>query len=187
MYFSKVLKNYGKREGGVRVSRRKFPRRLWNFAQHLEVILRLSFMTGTLSLSSIAQRRCTEQTIVVEASSPRDRWSWHSEYYTVVGQLKSYDTQSLRLLQLLSVSSNRFTFKLVFCLSRLAHVYDRRFLRQLTRMAEEFGVAVVLTNQVVANPDGMSFAKDSTKPIGGNIIAHASTTRYVAGIRIVVD
>eukprot|EP00752_Nemacystus_decipiens_P009397 g8400.t1 len=52
-----------------------------------------------------------------------------------------------------------------------------QFLRQLTRMAEEFGVAVVLTNQVVANPDGMSFAKDSTKPIGGNIIAHASTTR----------
>ncbi len=52
-----------------------------------------------------------------------------------------------------------------------------QFLRQLTRMSEEFGVAVVLTNQVVANPDGMSFAKDSTKPIGGNIIAHASHTR----------
>mmetsp|Transcript_18329 Transcript_18329/g.18408 ORF Transcript_18329/g.18408 Transcript_18329/m.18408 type:complete len:348 (+) Transcript_18329:262-1305(+) len=52
-----------------------------------------------------------------------------------------------------------------------------QFLRQLTRLAEEFGVAVVLTNQVVANPDGMSFAKDNTKPIGGNIIAHASTTR----------
>lgn len=33
------------------------------------------------------------------------------------------------------------------------------------------------TNQVVANPDGMSFAKDATKPIGGNIIAHASHTR----------
>jgi DNA repair protein RAD51 len=30
---------------------------------------------------------------------------------------------------------------------------------------------------VVANPDGMSFAKDSTKPIGGNIMAHACTTR----------
>lgn len=52
-----------------------------------------------------------------------------------------------------------------------------QFLRQLTRLAEEFGVAVVLSNQVVANPDGMSFAKDATKPIGGNIIAHASTTR----------
>lgn len=52
-----------------------------------------------------------------------------------------------------------------------------QFLRQLTRLAEEFGIAVLITNQVVANPDGMSFAKDSTKPIGGNIIAHASTTR----------
>lgn len=52
-----------------------------------------------------------------------------------------------------------------------------QFLRQLTRVAEEFGVAVVITNQVVANPDGMSFAKDSTKPIGGNIVAHASMTR----------
>jgi RecA/RadA recombinase len=35
----------------------------------------------------------------------------------------------------------------------------------------------VLCVQVVANPDGMSFAKDNTKPIGGNIMAHASTTR----------
>ena len=52
-----------------------------------------------------------------------------------------------------------------------------QFLRQLTRLAEEFGVAVFITNQVTADPGGMSFAKDSTKPIGGNIIAHASTTR----------
>jgi len=52
-----------------------------------------------------------------------------------------------------------------------------QFLRQLTRLAEEFGVAVLITNQVTADPGGMSFAKDSTKPIGGNIIAHASTTR----------
>jgi DNA repair protein RAD51 len=52
-----------------------------------------------------------------------------------------------------------------------------QFLRQLTRLAEEFGCACFITNQVVANPDGMSFAKDATKPIGGNIIAHASTTR----------
>lgn len=37
---------------------------------------------------------------------------------------------------------------------------------------------------MVANPDGMSFAKDATKPIGGNIIAHASHTRsdWLAGL-----
>eukprot|EP00618_Florenciella_parvula_P024345 CAMPEP_0119475812 /NCGR_PEP_ID=MMETSP1344-20130328/6560_1 /TAXON_ID=236787 /ORGANISM="Florenciella parvula, Strain CCMP2471" /LENGTH=399 /DNA_ID=CAMNT_0007509423 /DNA_START=23 /DNA_END=1222 /DNA_ORIENTATION=- len=52
-----------------------------------------------------------------------------------------------------------------------------QFLRQLQRLASEYGLAVILSNQVVANPDGMSFAKDATKPIGGNIIAHASHTR----------
>ena len=44
----------------------------------------------------------------------------------------------------------------------------------------QFGVAVVITNQVVAQVDGASmFAADPKKPIGGNIIAHASTTRSV--------
>lgn len=52
-----------------------------------------------------------------------------------------------------------------------------QFLRQLSRMAAEFGIAVVLTNQVVANPDGMQFQKEAIKPIGGNIMAHASHTR----------
>lgn len=52
-----------------------------------------------------------------------------------------------------------------------------QFLRQLSRLASEFGCAVLVTNQVVADPGAMSFAKDSTKPIGGNIMAHASTTR----------
>jgi len=54
-----------------------------------------------------------------------------------------------------------------------------RFLRSLQRLADEFGVAVVISNQVVAaNLDGGSmFAGPSVKPIGGNIMAHASTTR----------
>ena len=54
-----------------------------------------------------------------------------------------------------------------------------RFLRQLQRLADEFGVAVVVTNQVVAaNLDGASmFAGPSVKPIGGNIMPHATPTR----------
>jgi DNA repair protein RAD51 len=36
----------------------------------------------------------------------------------------------------------------------------------------------VITNQVVAQVDGAAmFAADPKKPIGGNIMAHASTTR----------
>ncbi|KAL7720124.1 DNA repair protein RAD51-like protein [Entamoeba marina] len=54
-----------------------------------------------------------------------------------------------------------------------------KFLRALQRIADEFSVAVVLTNQVVATVDGAAsmFGGDTKKPIGGNIIAHASTTR----------
>jgi len=52
-----------------------------------------------------------------------------------------------------------------------------RFLRTLQRLADEFGVAVVITNQVVAQVDGAMFAADPKKPIGGNIMAHSSTTR----------
>lgn len=46
-------------------------------------------------------------------------------------------------------------------------------------MADEFGVACLITNQVVAQVDAMpTFAgADSKKPIGGHIMAHASTTR----------
>lgn len=53
-----------------------------------------------------------------------------------------------------------------------------QFLRTLLRLADEFGVAVVITNQVVAQVDGAAmFSADPKKPIGGNIMAHASTTR----------
>ncbi|XP_034942578.1 DNA repair protein RAD51 homolog B [Chelonus insularis] len=54
-----------------------------------------------------------------------------------------------------------------------------RFLRMLLRIADVHGVAVVITNQVVAQVDGAAsmFGGDQKKPIGGHIIAHASTTR----------
>jgi DNA repair protein RAD51 len=53
-----------------------------------------------------------------------------------------------------------------------------KFLRALMKLADEFGVAVVITNQVVAQVDGSSmFNSDPKKPIGGNIMAHMTTTR----------
>ncbi|KAI9684797.1 MAG: recombinase rad51 [Trizodia sp. TS-e1964] len=62
--------------------------------------------------------------------------------------------------------------------SRQTHL--AKFMRTLLRLADEFGIAVVITNQVVAQVDGgpsAMFNPDPKKPIGGNIIAHASTTR----------
>jgi len=61
--------------------------------------------------------------------------------------------------------------------SRQMHL--AKFLRSIQRLADEFGVAVVITNQVVAMVDGgaMFAGADAKKPIGGHIIAHASQTR----------
>jgi DNA repair protein RAD51 len=53
-----------------------------------------------------------------------------------------------------------------------------QFLRSLQRLADEFGIAIAITNQVVAQVDGASmFVSDPKKPIGGTIMAHASQTR----------
>lgn len=51
------------------------------------------------------------------------------------------------------------------------------FLRNLIRMAYILGIAVVITNQMVSCPDSGPYSGPSVKPIGGNIMAHASTTR----------
>ncbi|KAK9388206.1 Rad51-domain-containing protein [Lipomyces mesembrius] len=61
--------------------------------------------------------------------------------------------------------------------ARQMHV--AKFLRTLQRLADEYGIAVVITNQVVAQVDGSAsmYNPDPKKPIGGNILAHASTTR----------
>jgi len=50
-----------------------------------------------------------------------------------------------------------------------------RHMHKLQKIADENNVAVYVTNQVMDDP-GMMFG-DPTKPIGGNIIAHAATYR----------
>jgi DNA repair protein RadA len=49
-----------------------------------------------------------------------------------------------------------------------------RYMHQLMRLAEQFNVAVYVTNQVMANP-ALMFG-DPTSPIGGNIVGHACLT-----------
>jgi len=46
-------------------------------------------------------------------------------------------------------------------------------------MESKYGIAVVVTNQVVASPEATGGFQSGPKPIGGNIMAHASTTRWV--------
>ena len=48
-------------------------------------------------------------------------------------------------------------------------------IHRLQMLAEKYGLAIYITNQVMDNP-GILFG-DPTTPIGGNILAHAATTR----------
>ncbi|KAJ1963281.1 Meiotic recombination protein dmc1 [Dispira parvispora] len=51
-------------------------------------------------------------------------------------------------------------------------------LSRLMKIAEEFNVAVFITNQICSDPGaGISFVADPKKPVGGHVLAHASTTR----------
>jgi DNA repair protein RadA len=50
-------------------------------------------------------------------------------------------------------------------------------LHKLTRIAQALNLAVVVTNQVQANPQ--AFFGDPTRPAGGHILAHASTHRIM--------
>jgi DNA repair protein RAD51 len=54
-----------------------------------------------------------------------------------------------------------------------------QFMSTLGKLAEEFNVCALVTNQVQACPDGAAamFSSNPLKPIGGHIMAHASTTR----------
>jgi meiotic recombination protein DMC1 len=53
-----------------------------------------------------------------------------------------------------------------------------RMLSKIQKISEQFNIAIFLTNQVMADPGGgMTYAVDPKKPVGGNILAHAATTR----------
>ncbi|MCP9259384.1 Meiotic recombination protein DMC1/LIM15 [Dirofilaria immitis] len=55
-----------------------------------------------------------------------------------------------------------------------------QMLSRLQKIAEEYNVAIFITNQMTADPGaGMTFQTDPKKPVGGHILAHASTTRIM--------
>ena len=52
-----------------------------------------------------------------------------------------------------------------------------KVLSKLMKLGEQFNVAIYMTNQVMADPGNTMAHADPKKPIGGHVLAHASTTR----------
>ena len=55
------------------------------------------------------------------------------------------------------------------------------YLNRVKNMAEEFNLTVLMTNQVQSDPGASALfaSADGRKPIGGHVVAHASTTRVL--------
>ncbi|XP_003390373.1 PREDICTED: meiotic recombination protein DMC1/LIM15 homolog [Amphimedon queenslandica] len=85
------------------------------------------------------------------------------------------------VFKLLIVDSIMALFRVDF--SGRGELADRQqklaqMLSRLQKISEEYNVGVFVTNQMTADPGAtMSFQADPKKPIGGHILAHASTTR----------
>eukprot|EP00794_Sanderia_malayensis_P008963 gene8963-9920_t len=85
------------------------------------------------------------------------------------------------VFKLLIIDSIMALFRVDFC--GRGELADRQqklaqMLSRLQKISEEYNVAVFITNQMTADPGAtMSFQADPKKPIGGHILAHASTTR----------
>jgi len=100
------------------------------------------------------------------------------------------DHQILLLEKISDIINNGEPIKLLIIDSLTAHfraeftgrgqLADRqqklnRYLHNLMKLAEQYNLAVYVTNQVMANP-AMMFG-DPTSPIGGHVLGHASTYR----------
>ncbi|XP_076314617.1 meiotic recombination protein DMC1/LIM15 homolog [Tachypleus tridentatus] len=85
------------------------------------------------------------------------------------------------IFRLLVIDSVMALFRVDF--SGRGELADRQqklaqMLSKLQKISEEYNVAVFVTNQMTADPGAtMTFQADPKKPVGGHILAHASTTR----------
>lgn len=84
------------------------------------------------------------------------------------------------VFKLLIVDSIMALFRVDFC--GRGEMADRQqklgqMLSRLQKISEEYNIAVFITNQITSEFNNLAVENDIPKPVGGNIIAHASTTR----------
>ena len=54
-----------------------------------------------------------------------------------------------------------------------------KHMKQLSNIAQEFNIVVLIVNQCQADPGALNMFGPVIKPVGGHVIAHASTTRIM--------
>ena len=103
----------------------------------------------------------------------------HEQQHEMLAAVAAKITDAEEPVKLLIVDSVMGLFRVEF--SGRGELAERQqklgqHIRELVKIASEFNVAVLLTNQVTADPGNM-FVSDAKKPVGGNILAHYVHTR----------
>ncbi|KAK3129109.1 hypothetical protein QOZ80_6BG0471660 [Eleusine coracana subsp. coracana] len=120
------------------------------------VSLDFSFFIRPERIVPIAERFGMDANAVLDNIIYARAYTYEHQYNLLLGLAAKMAEEPFRLLQ-----------KLAQMLSRL------------TKIAEEFNVAVYITNQVIADPGGGMFITDPKKPAGGHVLAHAATIRLM--------
>ncbi|XP_023715414.1 meiotic recombination protein DMC1/LIM15 homolog [Cryptotermes secundus] len=131
-------------------------------------------------LRSIADRFNLDQSAVLDnVLYARAYTSEHQ--YDLLDYVAAKFHEEAGVFKLLIVDSVMALFRVDF--SGRGELADRQqklaqLMSRLQKISEEYNVAVFITNQMTADPGAtLMFQADPKKPIGGNILAHASTTR----------
>ncbi|KAK7280061.1 hypothetical protein RJT34_25123 [Clitoria ternatea] len=106
-------------------------------------------------------------------------YTYEHQYNLLLGLAAKMSEEPFRLLIVDSVIA---LFRVDFSgRGELAERQQRlaQMLSRLIKIAEEFNVAVYMTNQVIADPGGGVFVTDPKKPAGGHVLAHAATIRLM--------
>ncbi|GMN46783.1 hypothetical protein TIFTF001_015964 [Ficus carica] len=106
-------------------------------------------------------------------------YTYEHQYNLLLGLAAKMSEEPFRLLIVDSVIA---LFRVDF--TGRGELADRQqklaqMLSRLTKIAEEYNVAVYMTNQVIADPGGGVFISDPKKPAGGHVLAHAATIRLM--------
>jgi len=103
------------------------------------------------------------------------------QQYEMLDMVSAKFHEEAGVFKLLIVDSIMALFRVDFCgRGELSERQQKlaQMLSKLQKISEEYNVAVFITNQMTADPGAtMSFQADPKKPVGGHILAHASTTR----------
>jgi len=110
--------------------------------------------------------------------------AWNSEHQLdLINRLSTTFTEEKGVYKLIIVDSIMALFRVDY--SGRGELSERQqklnvMLSRLSRMSEEFNIAVFLTNQVQSDPGAsLMFASNDKKPVGGHVLAHASATRIM--------